>query len=179
MGWVGWKGRRRNRPLLGPATLAPCRCRTPGDTLAVVDDNTCEIRVGRLMEIRLLHGYNVLADVETMRARISQAFARISRGKSVVNAADWRYCRLMGVEASDQVGKMIGSFNERIERSGILSSPNSPLAVLQFLRVIRESQHPSRRLLHDPGELASYLGELLTTEEQARLQQFLDETPAR
>ena len=77
------------------------------------------------MEIRLLHGYNVLADVESMRSRIASAFATIASTEAVVIAADWRFCRLMGVEASDQVGKMIGSFNDRIERSGILASPRS------------------------------------------------------
>jgi hypothetical protein len=131
------------------------------------------------MEIRLLHGYNVLADVETMRGRISQAFATILPTQAVVIAADWRYCRLMGVDASDQVGKMIGSFNDRIERSGILSSPDSPVSVLQFMRVIRESEHPKRRLFQDSGEMVRYLGELLTGGERSRLRRFLDEAAAR
>jgi hypothetical protein len=156
-----------------------CRVSGPAGTfMDVADDNTCEIRVGRLMEIRLLHGYNTLADVETMRERISQAFATLPASQSVVIAADWRYCRLMGAEASDHVGKMIGSFNARIERSGTVTSPDSPVAVLQFLRVIRESKHPGRKLFQNVSELSEYLGELLTPAEQARLAQFLDFRPS-
>ena len=140
--------------------------------------NSCEIRAGRLMEIRVAEGYRSLADVDDMRRKIGAAFEAVPAGESVVISADWRHCRLMAAEASDAVGKMMGSFNARIERSGILSAPDSPIAAMQILRVIRESQHPHRRLFYDTLEISSWLGELLTPDETFRLREFLTHSPA-
>lgn len=125
------------------------------------------------MEVRIDHGYNSLEDVEQMRRTIASAFGRVPSGKSVVIAADWRRTRMMADDASDAVGKMIGSFNARIERSAILASHDSPVAVLQYLRVIRESQHANRRLFHDAGEAVAWLSELLEGAEVQRLRVFL------
>ena len=135
--------------------------------------NTCEVRVGRLMEIRIDHGYNSLDDVEDMRAKINRGFQQVGPEQQVVVVADWRHTRLMAAEASDSAGKMIGSFNDRIERSGVVAAGDSPLAVLQFLRVIRESKHPRRKLCNDVQELKQWLGELLTPGEAQRLDEFI------
>jgi hypothetical protein len=138
-----------------------------------MDANSCEVRVGRLMEIRIDRGFHSIDDVEDMRGNIARAFESVGPNVNVVIVADWRRTRLMAGDAADAFGKMIGSFNERIERSGIVSSPNSPTTVLQFLRVIRESKHPNRRLFDQPVELMTYLNALLTPEESERLEQFL------
>lgn len=138
-----------------------------------MDTNTCEVRVGRLMEIRVERGFNSIEDVEDMRGNITRAFATIPSDTSVVIAADWRRTKLMASDAADAFGKMIGSFNARIERSGILSSQAPPIAVLQFLRVVRESKHPNRKLFDSLPDLADYLNELLTPAEAERLQVFL------
>lgn len=125
------------------------------------------------MEIRVDRGFQSIDDVEDMRGNITRAFAALAPNVNVVIAADWRRTRLMAGDAADAFGKMIGSFNARIERSGILSSPESPITVLQFLRVVRESKHPNRRLFERLGDLAAYLGDLLTPEEKERLAVFL------
>lgn len=138
-----------------------------------MDANSCEVRVGRLMEIRIDRGFHSIDDVEDMRRNIARAFESVGPGVNVVVVADWRRTRLMAGDAADAFGKMIGSFNERIERSGIVSSPNSPITVLQFLRVVRESKHPNRRLFDQAGELTTYLNAVLTPEESERLAQFL------
>lgn len=138
-----------------------------------MDANSCEVRVGRLMEIRIDRGFLSTDDVEDMRRNIARGFEHVGPDVNVVVVADWTQTRLMAGDAADAFGKMIGSFNDRIERSGILSSPNSPTTVLQFLRVVRESKHPNRRLFDQPGELMTYLDALLTPAESERLAQFL------
>jgi hypothetical protein len=135
--------------------------------------NTCNVRVGRLMEIRNEAGFRSLEDVETQRAAIANAFSKVAIGTSVVICADWRRCPLMAPEASNAFAKMIGSFNSRIERSAILSADDSPLNVLQFLRITRESHHPKRRVVQEQSELEEWLTPCLTATEIARLRQFL------
>ena len=135
--------------------------------------NTCDVRVGRLMEIRNEAGFRSLDDVETQRAAIAHALTNVATGALVVICADWRRCPLMAADASDAFGKMIASFNARIERSAILSAADSPLTVLQFLRITRESQHPKRRVVQELSELEQWLTPCLTPPEVARLRQFL------
>jgi hypothetical protein len=141
-----------------------------GDTMLA---NTCDVRVGRLMEIKNEAGFRSFADVEAQRAAISHAFSKVATGSMVVICADWRRCPLMAAEASDSFAKMIGSFNPRIERSAILSAADSPLTVLQFLRITRESQHPKRRVVQELSELEEWLTPCLTPPEVTRLRQFL------
>jgi len=131
------------------------------------------------MEIRIDHGYNSLDDVEDMRAKINRGFQKVGAGQLVVVAADWRYTRLMSADASDATGKMIGSFNDRIERSGVLAAKDSPIEVLQYLRVIRESKHPKRKLMYEHDELRAWLGDLLTPTETRRLGEFMDRTDVK
>jgi len=114
-----------------------------------MSSNTVAIRVGRLMEISVKEGFRSLEDVEKQRARITAALDTIPKEALVVIAADWRQCQLMSPPAANAMGVMIGDFNARIERSAILGSPTSPAAVLQFLRVVRESRHPARRVYEE------------------------------
>ena len=134
--------------------------------------NTVEIRVGRLMEIRVDKGFASLDDVEAQRHMITEAMQTLAPTASVVIAADWRGCEVMSSDASNALGPMIGSFNARIERSALLAKDDAPTAVLQFLRVIRESKHPNRRLYQDLGEMTHWLGETLNRAELQRLTQF-------
>jgi hypothetical protein len=135
--------------------------------------NTCDVRVGRLMEIRNEAGFRSLGDVETQRASIAHALTKVATGTLVVICADWRRCPLMAADASDAFGKMIGSFNARIERSAILSAVDSPVSVLQFLRIARESQHPKRRVVEELSEVEQWLTPCLTPAEVTRLREFL------
>jgi hypothetical protein len=142
-----------------------------------VSSNTVAIRVGRLMEISVTEGFRSVEDVERQRARITAALETIAEDQLVVIVADWRKCQLMSQPAADAMGRMIGDFNARIERSGILGSPTSPSAVLQFLRVVRDSRHPARRVYEDRASMLTWLGECLTDAERERLIDFI--LPAR
>jgi len=138
-----------------------------------VSSNTVVIRVGRLMEISVQEGFRSVEDVEKQRARITAALDAIPKNQLVVIAADWRQCQLMSQAAANAMGPMIGDFNARIERSAILGSPTSPVAVLQFLRVVRETKHPARRVFEERRAMLTYLSECLSAAELERLGQFL------
>jgi hypothetical protein len=125
------------------------------------------------MEICVREGFRSVEDVEAQRAAITKALATIPADQKVVIAADWRLCQLMAQPAANALGPMIGSFNARIERSAILGSSTSPVAVLQFLRVVRETRHPARRVFEERRPMLAYLGECLTPEERERLAQFI------
>jgi hypothetical protein len=75
--------------------------------------------------------------------------------------------------AAKSLGPMLGAFNGRIERSAILGSSTSPVAVLQFLRVVRDTKHPARRVFEDRRATLTYLSDCLTPAERDRLGQFL------
>ena len=138
-----------------------------------MSSNTVVIEVGRLMEIRVRDGFRSVDDVEAQRDAITRALATIPKDQRVVIVADWRLCQLMSQPAANALGPMIGSFNARIERSAILGSSTSPVAVLQFLRVVRETRHPARRVFEERKGLLAYLNECLSPPERERLAQFL------
>ncbi|HEY7372404.1 MAG TPA: hypothetical protein VIF57_09625 [Polyangia bacterium] len=129
------------------------------------------------MEISVRGGFRSVEDVEQQRARIAAALDTIPKDQLVVIAADWRKCQLMSPAAATAMGVMIGDFNARIERSAILGSPSAPVAVLQFLRVVRESRHPARRVYEERAPMLTWLGERLTDAERERLIDFI--LPAR
>jgi hypothetical protein len=129
------------------------------------------------MEISVQEGFRSVEDVERQRARITAALDTIPKDQLVLIAADWRRCQLMSPSAANAMGLMLGDFNARIERSAILGSPSAPGAVLQFLRVVRESRHPARRVYEERAPMLTWLGECLTDAERERLIDFI--LPAR
>jgi hypothetical protein len=140
---------------------------------AMTTVNSCAVRVGRLMEIKVDRGYNSAEDVDQMIGFIREALSTLPASQQVVVAADWRGTTLMSPAAAERAHVMLTTVNDRIERSGILASPNSPVAVLQFVRLVRESHHPSRRIVYQPSELEAWLGPVLTPAEADRLAMFL------
>jgi hypothetical protein len=137
--------------------------------------NTCNIHVGRLLEIRVSHGFAHAEDVEAQYRRLAELFGPLPNGKQVVIAADWRACPVMSPEGASGMGRVLKDFNAKIERSGILGSNDSPTAVMQFFRVIREGGHPDRKFFSDTNTMFTFLDERLTPEEAARMREFIRE----
>jgi hypothetical protein len=136
--------------------------------------NTAVIRVGRLLEIRAL-GYRSKADVALLFKAIGSQIQAIPASTQVVIVTDWRYCPIMSEDAAEQILASMSKNNPRVLRSGALASRNAPIAVLQFLRLVRQSKHESRRLFFAEDALTSWLGEVLTDAERIRLAEFLSE----
>jgi hypothetical protein len=139
--------------------------------------NTAAIRVGRLLEIRLL-SYQSVADVAAVFDTIGAELARVPSGTQIVTVTDWRHCPVMSSDAAEFALTGMTKNNARVLRSGALASRDSPIAVLQFLRLVRESRHESRRLFFDEDALTRWLGEVLTDAEKRRLNEFLREPVA-
>jgi hypothetical protein len=139
--------------------------------------NTAAIRVGRLLEIRLL-SYQSVAEVAAVFTAIGAELARVPSSTQIVTVTDWRNCPVMSSDAAEFALAGMTKNNARVLRSGALASRDSPIAVLQFLRLVRESRHESRRLFFDEDALRRWLGEVLTDAEKLRLDEFLREAVA-
>lgn len=137
--------------------------------------NTARIQVGRLLEIRADAGYKTLADVDLLFDAIESETAKLPAGEHHVTVVDWRRCPVMSPEAAQHIAVRIAGTNGRTERSAALARQDSPVAVLQFLRVIREARLPDRKLFFDELELVGWLQEVLSATEAARLRAFLHE----
>jgi len=135
--------------------------------------NTCELVVGRLIEITVDAGYHVPADVDAMIAMIGAAMARIPASTKAVIVADWRGVHLMPPDTATRAHAMLTAVSPRVERSAILVSTTSSMEMLQFVRLVRESQHPSRRIFDTAATLSAWVRELLVPAEVARLGVFL------
>jgi len=143
-----------------------------------VRHNTAEIRVGRLLEVRPAAGYANTAAVDLLFDALEQQTRKVPSDVRLVAAVDWRFCPLMSPEAAQRVSQRIAANNLRTERSAALVDSDAPIAVLQFLRVIREANLPDRKLFFQQLELIQYLTEPLTFAELARLHSFLAEGTA-
>ena len=136
--------------------------------------NTAEIRAGCLLEIRADAGYKTAADVDQLFDKIAVEVAKL-RGRGHVAIADWRRCPLMAPVAAERIVQRIGAMNAHTVRSAALARVDSPSAVLQFVRLIREAGLADRKLFFDAEEMMAWLGEVLTPEEQRRLRDFIVE----
>lgn len=137
--------------------------------------NRCAVNVGRLVEIRADQGYRTTEDVDAIFAQLARETSKLPVGKRLVVLTDWRRCPIMSDAASERMLSMLTLGNVKVERSAALVSRDAPLAELQFMRLIRESKHPDRRLFHAGAELAQWLRPCLSDAESARLHAFLDE----
>jgi hypothetical protein len=82
----------------------------------------------------------------------------------------------MSPEGAARIAWRIRNMNTRSERSAALASSDAPVAVLQFLRVIREAGLHDRKLFFDSLEMRRWVAEILTPAEAARLADFIEES---
>jgi hypothetical protein len=136
--------------------------------------NTSDIKVGRLLEIRVAAGYRSADDVNALFHEIALLTSRLAATRAVA-VVDWRLCPVMSGEAAELLLEKMTKNNPRTERSAALAARDSPTAMLQFLRLVRESNHPKRRLFYKEAEVVAWLDEVLTPAESARLREFLRE----
>jgi hypothetical protein len=141
--------------------------------------NTAQVLVGRLLEVRVAAGFRSVADVDALFVEIGRQIAGVRAGQRHVTVVDWRLCPLMAPEAAQRLASRIATKNDTTLRSGALASPNSPTAVLQFVRVIRDAGNPDRKLFEDADELYEWLAEVLDPAERRRLLAFLSEAPGK
>jgi hypothetical protein len=137
--------------------------------------NTARLTVGRLLEVRADAGYRSASDVDAIFEAIGREVAKLPPNAPHVTVVDWRHCPLMSPEAAEHMLKKIAGINSNTLRSAALASDDAPLAVLQFVRLIRDAKLPDRKLFTNGDELKRWLAEVLTPGERARLAIFLAE----
>ncbi len=130
-----------------------------------------------MLEIRADAGYRTKEDVDALFAQVGRELSKLPSGQLHVTVVDWRACPVMAPEAADYMVKQIAGVNSGTERSAALARDDSPVAVLQFLRLIRDAQLPDRKLFVDVNQLCGWLGQVLAPAERVRLRTFLNETP--
>jgi hypothetical protein len=141
--------------------------------------NTCELRVGRLLEIRVSKGYRTPDDVDEMIRMIGEQAARLPADVKHVTVADWRLCQVMTEAACERATHMFMKTNPRTERSAILCDDGSPTAIWQFLRLVTTGHHRERLLFRRIDEMLAWLSEVLDDKERARLEEFIRESDPR
>ncbi len=137
---------------------------------------TVKMTMGKLLEIRVHTGFRTVEEVDAMFEEVAAVVAaNLGPYERHVTIADWRACDFMSGEAANRLQEGMAKTNPNVIRAAALASQDSPFAVLQFLRIIRESQHEGRRLFFETGPLVDWLTQSLTVTEAARLRQFLHE----
>jgi hypothetical protein len=129
------------------------------------------------MEIAVDGGYHSPADVEAMTGLIGAQIARLPATTKVIVAADWRGVHLMNPDTAARAHAMLTAQSPRIERSALLVSGTSSTEMLQFVRLVRESAHPSRRIFDHVRGMKTFLSERLESHEATRLDAFLTRLP--
>jgi hypothetical protein len=133
---------------------------------------TTEIRVGRLYEHRLgtLSSEAELAALRERGLSIMQASPR-----PVVVCADYRGVKFVKAELVTPFIEFLRKTSPKVERSAVLLAPDHAIFTLQMTRMVREANFPQRRTFNVPRDLETWLAEVLTVEERARLAAFISE----
>jgi hypothetical protein len=138
-----------------------------------MDDFVVAIRAGRVVEGRpsvLKTRAQAIAYCDEFRRYVPSA-----KPKAII-VADYRAIPIFPPEVADELQRLMTEMNPWVERSAVLVAPDHATNALQVARVVREARNDRRRSFTDAGALASWLGEVLTREEQARVEAFLAET---
>lgn len=80
---------------------------------------------------------------------------------------------MMSPEAAEHMANSITRSNDGLLRSAALTRDGAPTAVLQFLRVIRDTNHPHRQLFRSAKDLIRWLDAVMTPMESRRLRDLL------
>ena len=151
--------------------LDSCRCGE--NNLKEMALNTCEFRIGRLMEIRVAGGYRTPADVDEMIQMMVDRVSKLPADQKYIIAADWRSVTVMSPETATRVRTMLSKSNARVVRSSILTTADQSTANLQVERLVREAENENRRHFVYARDQYKWLSEVLTPVESRRLADFL------
>jgi hypothetical protein len=130
--------------------------------------------VGRLVEVRP-EGLHSLADLAAIFSAIGQ-LRRAVAGPGIF-CVDWRRLRVLSPDVAQSLADSMRGGNPHTLRSAALIGTHATLG-LQLDRLIRETNHPSRRIFRDAEPMLAWLAQVTTPEEQARAKQFLDSIDA-
>lgn len=129
-----------------------------------------ECHVGRLIEVRQ-DGLHSLADLAAIYSALGQL--RRTLPGAAIFCVDWRRMRVLSPEVAQTLAQSLRDGNSHTLRTATLTGAHATLN-LQLDRILREANHPSRRVFREPEPMLAWLAQVMTPEEQARAREFLD-----
>jgi hypothetical protein len=133
---------------------------------------TAEIRVGRLLEVRMRSPLP-LFEAQALIAEIRR-LVKGTRAPSL-GVIDLRGVRLLDPDVVDFLGELMRRDNPWLARNAFILAEASAVKTLQMERMLNEGGSASRRGFRGRKEAEAWLGEVLGDDEKARLRAFLDE----
>ncbi|MEA2563835.1 MAG: hypothetical protein QOH06_5339 [Acidobacteriota bacterium] len=131
--------------------------------------------VGRLVEVRFASPLTL----DEVRQFVGEHHAIIKRlARKYIGVVDLLQADVFPVPVAEALIQLLSTVSPQLERTALLIRDSAVFA-LQVERVIRNSNHPDRRVFRDPEALQAWLGEVLDVQEQARLAQFVDDAVGR
>ncbi len=125
--------------------------------------------MGRLVELTVVYPVTV-AEVQACATRVAALMTQI-KGRVVI-VGDIRNSPALHPDVAEAFGKLMRADNPRIERSALLVGEGAVLG-LQVERMVREAKNPMRRMFRSAAAALTWLGEVTTVEERARLVEML------
>lgn len=132
--------------------------------------NHAQIVVGRLIEVRLRS--LAVPELLVLLREISEARSQVL-AKGVVAIADLRPLPALSTFFLERITNNLQRWNTGLVRVALVLPEKSGASGLQLQRALKSAGSPNRRLFSDPTEAETWLGEVLTPEERARLAAFL------
>jgi hypothetical protein len=132
--------------------------------------HTVENVTGRLVEVRV----ETPLTLEEVQQFVREHRAIVSRIEgNYVGVVDLLRAHVFPTDVAQALIQILSGMAPMVERTAFLIG-ESAIFSLQIERVLRSSNSPQRRSFRDPEPLKSWLGEVLSAPEQARLAAFLD-----
>ena len=131
--------------------------------------------VGRLVEVRFASPL-ALEEVRQFTGELQGIIKRLAR--KYVGVVDLLQADVFPVPVAETLIQLLSGVAPQVERTAFLIRESAVFA-LQVERVIRNSNHPDRRVFRDPESLQAWLGEVLDVQEQARLARFVEDAIGR
>jgi hypothetical protein len=129
--------------------------------------------VGRLIELRVVPPLTL--DEATRFMQEVVRLTSLQQGK-IVAVTDLRTgTRTVDPDTIDFLAGIMRAENPRLERNALMVSPVSATFALQMERMVKSAGTAQRRIFKSRPEAESWLGEVLSGAERARLRTFLDE----
>jgi hypothetical protein len=131
---------------------------------------TVENNIGRLIEIR----FPVPArknDTHELQDKLIQLLGRMQG--QVVICSQLAGGGVIPPEDMDLQSNVLRRDNPRVERAAMVIPPEQPMLALQIERLVRDANHPGRRLCRTISEAEDWLTPVLNGTERMRLRAFL------
>lgn len=145
--------------------------------MSATDKFTCEVKLGRLIEARVvqLKTPGEAREYSDALAAAVRSCSGGSRSPDPILCADHRPVAIYSQEVADELARLFGQMNSRLARVAILAAKSNATLVLQLGRIIREANNPRRRLFYDAAQAVEFLREDLSIDESQRAAAFLAE----